>query len=380
MKYIGKQIPKVDGVELVKGTPAYTSDFDTNNNALIIKILRSPHPSAKIIDVDTSEAEAIGGVECILTHLNVSDIKFTLAGQSYPEPSPYDRSFLSDTLRYVGGDEVAVVAAVSEEAALKAVKAIKVKYEILEPVLDLDTAVDNENLVHTEEPHVNFDIGSDHKRNIASSFYMENGDVEAELKECDVVIERTYRTQAQAHAMMETYRATASIDVNGRLNIMSSTQIPFHVRRHLSRILGIPKSKIKIIKPRLGGGFGGKQTASVEMFPALVTWLTKKPSKIVYTRHETFSCTTSRHAMKLTVRLGSDKQGGNIKVVDIHGLSDTGAYGEHAATVFFVAGYKTLPLYGKAKASRYHGHAVYTNKMPAGALRGYGATQGDIRP
>lgn len=275
MKYIGKQIPKVDGVELVKGTPAYTSDFDTNNNALIIKILRSPHPSAKIIDVDTSEAEAIGGVECILTHLNVSDIKFTLAGQSYPEPSPYDRSFLSDTLRYVG-DEVAVVAAVSEEAALKAVKAIKVKYEILEPVLDLDTAVDNENLVHTEEPHVNFDIGSDHKRNIASSFYMENGDVEAELKECDVVIERTYRTQAQAHAMMETYRATASIDVNGRLNIMSSTQIPFHVRRHLSRILGIPKSKIKIIKPRLGGGFGGKQTASVEMFPALVTWLTKK--------------------------------------------------------------------------------------------------------
>jgi len=374
MRYIGKKIPKVDGIELVKGTPAYTSDFDTNNNSLIIKILRSPHPSAKIIDIDTTEAEAMGGVECVLTHKNVTDIKFTLAGQSYPEPSPYDRSLLSDTMRYVG-DEVAVVAAVDEQTALKAIKTINVKYEILEPVLDLETAVDNSNLVHTQEPHVNFDIGCDHKRNIASTFYKENGDVEAELKKCDLIIERSYKTQAQAHAMMETYRATASIDVNGRLNIMSSTQIPFHVRRHLSRILGIPKSKIKIIKPRLGGGFGGKQTASVEMFPAMVTWLTKKPSKIVYTRQETFSCTTSRHAMKFTVRLGSDKQG-NIKVVDISALSDTGAYGEHAATVFFVTGHKTLPLYGRANASRYHGYAVYTNKMPAGALRGYGATQG----
>jgi len=374
MKYIGKKIGKVDGIELVKGTPAYTSDFDTNNNALIIKILRSPHPSAKILDIDTSVAEAMEGVECVLTYKNVTDIKFTLAGQSYPEPSPYDRSLLEDTVRYVG-DEVAIVAAVDEQTALRAIDTIKVKYEVLEPVLDLDTAVDNPNLVHADAPFVNFDIGSDHKRNIASTFYTEHGDVEAELKKCDVVIERTYRTQAQAHAMMETYRATASIDVNGRLSIMSSTQIPFHVRRHLSRILGIPKSKIKILKPRLGGGFGGKQTASVEMFPAVVSWITKKPSKIVYTRHETFSCTTSRHAMRLSVRLGSDKQG-NLKVVDIHGLSDTGAYGEHASTVFYVVGNKTLPLYAKAKAFRYHGHAVYTNKMPGGALRGYGATQG----
>jgi CO/xanthine dehydrogenase Mo-binding subunit len=132
---------------------------------------------------------------------------------------------------------------------------------------------------------------------------------------------------------------------------------------------------IKIIKPRLGGGFGGKQTASVEMFPAVVTWLTKKPSKIVYSRHETFATTTSRHAMRLDVRLGSDKEG-NIQVVDIHSLSDTGAYGEHAPTVFYVTGKKTLPLYKSSKACRYYGHAVYTNKMPAGALRGYGATQG----
>ncbi|MGD9808980.1 MAG: xanthine dehydrogenase family protein molybdopterin-binding subunit [Deferribacterales bacterium] len=374
MKYIGKQIPKIDGIELVKGTPAYTSDLDTNNNALTIKILRSPHPSARIKDIDTAQAEALSGVECVLTYKNVTDVKFTLAGQSYPEPSPYDRSLLSDTLRYVG-DEVAIVAAVDEKTALKALELIKVEYEVLEPVLDLDTAVDNKNRVHDCNVYVNFDIGNDPKRNIASTTYTEQGDVEAELKKCDIVIEKTYRTQAQAHAMMETYRATASIDVNGRLNVMSSTQIPFHVRRHLSRILDIPKSMIKIIKPRLGGGFGGKQTASVEMFPAVVTWLTKKPSKIVYSRHETFATTTSRHAMRLDVRLGSDKDG-NIQVVDIHSLSDTGAYGEHAPTVFYVVGKKTLPLYKSSKACRYYGHAVYTNKMPAGALRGYGATQG----
>lgn len=374
MKYIGKAIPKVDGISLVKGTPAYTNDLDINNNALIVKILRSPHASARIVDIDKIEAESMAGVECILTYKDVSSIRFTLAGQSFPEPSPYDRRLLDDVVRYVG-DEVAIIAAIDEATAMRAMKIIKVKYEILTPVLDLDTAVDNANLVHKDEVYTNFDVGCDSKRNIASTFYTEHGDVEAELKKSDIVIESTYRTQAQAHAMMETYRATTSIDINGRLQVMSSTQIPFHVRRHLSRILGIPKSKIKILKPRLGGGFGGKQTASAEMFPAIVTMKTGKPAKITYTRNETFSCTTSRHSMKLTVRLGSDKDG-NINVVDIHGLSDTGAYGEHAPTVFFVVGFKTLPLYGKTKASRYHGYAAYTNKMPAGALRGYGATQG----
>jgi len=374
MKYIGKPIPKIDGKELVKGTPAYTSDLDTNNNSLIIKILRSPHPSAKIININTDKAEKTEGVECVLTYKNVTDVKFTLAGQSFPEPSPYDRSLLSDTVRYVG-DEVAIVAAVDEKTALKAIGLIEVEYEVLEPVLDLDNAIDCKNLVHDCDVHVNFEIGSNPRRNIASTTYTEQGDVEAELKKSDIIIEKSYRTQAQAHCMMETYRATASIDVNGRLNVMSSTQIPFHVRRHLSRILDIPKSKIKIIKPRLGGGFGGKQTASVEMFPAVVTWLTKKPSKIVYTRQETFGTTTSRHAMRLDVKLGADKKG-NINAVDIYALSDTGAYGEHAPTVFYVVGHKTLPLYSSAKACRYHGHAVYTNKMPAGALRGYGATQG----
>lgn len=374
MQYVGKNIPKIDGLALVMGKPVYTSDLDINDNALIVKILRSPHASARIISIDTREALTIAGVECVLTHEDVPETRFTLAGQTYPEPSPYDRRVLDSQMRYVG-DEVAIVAAVDEATALQALATIKVQYEVLTPVLDLETAIGNENLVHDYQPHTNVQIGNDAARNIAASHATEQGDVEAELAKCEVVIEQTYSTQAQAHAMMETYRATTSFDVNGRLQVMSSTQIPYHVRRHLSRVLGIPKSKIKVLKPRVGGGFGGKQTASVEIFPAIVTMKTGKPAKIVYTRQETFGCTTSRHAMQLKVRLGADREG-NIRVVDIYCLSDTGAYGEHAPTVFWVLGQKSLPLYSKAKACRYHGHAVYTNKAPAGALRGYGATQG----
>lgn len=374
MRFIGKEIPKIDGLALVTGKPVYTSDLDINNNALTVKILRSPHAAAKIISIDSSAALALEGVECVLTHEDIPETRFTLAGQSYPEPSPYDRRILDNQVRYVG-DEVAIVAAIDEATALQALSLIKVQYDILDPVLDLQSALDNPSQVHDYQPYTNFPIGNDAARNIAASHATEQGDVDAELKQCDVVIEQSYTTQAQAHAMMETYRATTSFDVNGRLQVMTSTQIPYHVRRHLSRVLDIPRSKIKVLKPRVGGGFGGKQTASVEIFPAIVTMKTGKPAKIVYTRQEAFSCTTSRHAMQLTVRLGADREG-NIRVVDIYCLSDTGAYGEHAPTVFWVVGQKTLPLYSKAKACRYHGHALYTNKAPAGALRGYGATQG----
>ncbi len=356
MQYIGKEIPKVDGLGLVKGAPAYTSDLDTNNNALIVKILRSPHASAKIISIDTKQAEAMNGVECVLTYKDVPQTPFTLAGQSFPEPSPYDRLILDQYVRYVG-DEVAIVAAIDEITAVKAMRLIRIEYEILPAALELESAIDNPAIVHPVEPHSNFDIGCDAKRNIAASQNLEFGDVEAELASSEVVVEKTYTTQAQAHAMMETYRATTSYDVNGRLQVMSSTQVPYHVRRHISKILDIPRSKIKVLKPRLGGGFGGKQTASVEIFPAVVTVKTGKPAKLVYTRQETFASTTSRTAMQLKVRLGSDKDG-NLKAVDIYCLTDTGAYGEHAATVFWVVGQKTLPLYGKAKACRYHGHAV----------------------
>ena len=230
-------------------------------------------------------------------------------------------------------------------------------------------------IIHTEDVHCNFDIGMERERNIVSKHLYEKGNVEEELSKCDVVVEDTYYTQAQSHGMMETYRAYNYLDHAGRLVVVSSTQIPFHVRRHLSRALDIPSSKIRVIKPRIGGGFGGKQTACVEIFTALVTLKTGKPAKIIYDRKETFTCTTSRHAMKLNVKVGADKDG-TIKVIDIDALSDTGAYGEHASTTFGLVGEKTMPMYGKLNAARFKGNVVYTNKTPAGAFRGYGATQG----
>ncbi|MEG6586408.1 xanthine dehydrogenase family protein molybdopterin-binding subunit [Dendrosporobacter sp. 1207_IL3150] len=374
MNIVGKGIAKIDAINIATGKPVYTEDL-AMHNALVVKILHSPHAFAKIKSIDTTKAEKLAGVECVLTYKDVPNVRFTLAGQSYPEPSPYDRLILEDMVRYVG-DEVAIIAAVDEATALKAMKLIKVDYEVLEPVLDFEQAEGHSSVIHPEEDlHCNFDIGMNKDLNIVSSYKLEAGDVEEELTKCDVVVEDTYYTQAQAHAMMETYRAFSYMDHAGRLVLISSTQIPFHVRRKLARALKLPASKIRVIKPRIGGGFGGKQTVAVEPFVAAVTVKTGKPALLIYDRKETFTSTTSRHAMRLKVRLGADNDG-FIRVVDIQGLSDTGAYGEHASTVFSVVGDKTLPLYNKTKAARFMGNVVYTNKMPAGAFRGYGATQG----
>ncbi len=373
MNIVGKGIKKIDGMSITTGKPVYTDDLSAKD-ALVVKILRSPHAYAKIKDIDTSKAEMVDGVECILTYKDVPKSRFTLAGQTYPEPSPYDRLILEDVVRYVG-DEVAIVAAVDEKTAIKAMNLIKVKYEVLTPVLDFEEAIGNKAVVHDEDRHCNFDIGMQREKNIVSHHDYTNGDVEKVLSNCDIVIEETYYTQAQAHAMMETYRAYNYLDHTGRLVVVSSTQIPFHVKRHLSRALELPASKIRVIKPRIGGGFGGKQTACVEIFSAIVTLKTGKPAKIIYDRKETFNCSTSRHAMRLKVRLGATNDG-IIKAIDINALSDTGAYGEHASTTIGLVGEKTLPMYNKVEATRFIADVVYTNKMPAGALRGYGASQG----
>lgn len=374
MGYVGKSIPKIDGMAITTGKPVYTDDL-ADKNSLIIKILRSPHAFAKIKNIDIKKAEKLEGVECILTYKDVPDIRFTLAGQSYPEPSPYDRLILDEIVRYVG-DEVAIIAAVDEEIAEKAMNLVKVEYEIYEPVLDFEKAMDSKSIVHPENDlHCNFDIGMKKEKNVVVTKNLEIGDVEKEFESCDVVVEETVHTQAQAHSMMETYRAYSYIDYTGRLVVVSSTQIPFHIKRQISRALELPSSKIRVIKPRIGGGFGGKQTGAVEIFAAIITMKTKKPAKIILSRKETFMGTNSRHPMKIKVKLGADKAG-FIKAIDIHGLSDTGAYGEHAPTTFNLVGDKTLPLYNKTKAVRFRGEVVYTNKMSSGAFRGYGATQG----
>lgn len=373
MKIVNKSTKKIDSIGIITGRPLYTDDLVINNNSLIVKLLRSPHAYARIADIDTSIAKKVPGVEAIFTYHDVPNTMFTLAGQSYPEPSPYDRKILDEYVRYVG-DPVAIIAAIDEKTAEKAMKLIKVKYEVLDAVIDYEKALDSDILVHREAAHINFPIGYDNKRNLASSYLETKGDVEKGFAESDVIIEETYYTQPQIHAMMETYRTACYLDAHGRLNVISSTQIPFHVRRHLARALEMPSSRIRVMKPKLGGGFGGKQTSVCEIYPAFVTMKTGKPSKIVYTRKETQACSNTRHAMRLKVKIGSDREG-NIKAIDINVLSNTGAYGEHAPTVTALVVYKTFPLYAKVPM-RCKADIVYSNTTVGGAFRGYGATQG----
>ena len=376
MNSVGKGVIKKDAMALVTGQPVYCDDL-APKDCLIVKLLRSPHAYAKIRSIDTSIAKRIPGIEAVYTYEDVPTSRFTLAGQSYPEPSPYDRRILENVVRYVG-DEVAIVAGANEDCVDRALKAIKVDYEVLEPLLDFEKSIDNAIVVHEEDDYKCLcEIGNDVKRNIVSSGESVVGDVDAVLKDCEVVLERDYHTKANAQAMMETMRSYCYIDTYGRLNCVSSTQIPFHVRRILSNALEIPKSKINVIKPRIGGGFGAKQTACCEIFTAFVTWKLKKPSKIVYTREETFAATNSRHEMKMHVRIGAKKDG-TIEAIDLYTLSNQGAYGEHGPTTIGLAGYKSLPLYNHVKASRFTYDVVYTNTMRAGAYRGYGATQGQF--
>ena len=301
--------------------------------------------------------------------------RFTMAGQTYPEPSPYDRQILDQHVRYVG-DPVAIVAGENEECVDKALKIIKVQYEVLPAILDFHQAKDNEILVHPEENWKALcPVGADNKRNLVATGTSGYGDVEAVFKDCEVMVEETYHVKADQQAMMETFRTCCFMDAYGRLNVVSSTQIVFHVRRILSNALGIPKSKIRVSKPRIGGGFGAKQSVVAEVFPAFVTWKTGRPSKMIFSRMESQTASTPRHEMEVSVRIGASKDG-IIQAIDVYTLSNTGAYGEHGPTTVGLSGHKSIPLYGTPKAHRFAYDVVYTNVMSAGAYRGYGATQG----
>lgn len=375
MNCVNHKLPSIDGKGLMLGKPAYTEDF-AEPNALVLKVVRSPHAYAKIVRIHKEEALALEGVECIMTHEDFKRIAITRAGQGYPEPSPHDKFVLDYMVRYVG-DEVAIVAAVDEATAIKALELIKVDYEVLEPILDFEKAYKNDQVIHPEpEIHEMFPIGLEPENNVAAAYNMEVGDVEDILKTCDVVLKETFYTQAQAHVMMEPHMSNSRIDYQGRLVIYTSTQTPTHVRRIVSQALEYPLSKIRIIKPRVGGGFGGKQCVHGEILLAAMTLKTGKPCKLNFTRKEVFESTYSRHPMRLDVTLGSTKEG-KLEALDVSVLSDTGAYGEHALTVFMVAGAKVLPLYNKVKAVRFGGRVVYTNHTPGGAYRGYGAIQGN---
>jgi CO/xanthine dehydrogenase Mo-binding subunit len=376
MRIVNQSVRKVDSRALTAGKAVYTDDL-APSDCLIVKVLRSPHAHALIQDINMTRALAVPGIECILTYKDCSDKRFTMAGQTYPEPSPYDRLILDQRVRYVG-DAVAIVAGNNNEAVNKAIKLIKVKYEILEPVLDFRKAKDHDILVHPEDSWKSLcPVGADNKRNLCAHGEEQHEDIEKVLEDCEYVIDRTYHTKANQQAMMETFRTYTHLDTYGRLNIISSTQVPFHVRRILANALNIPKSKVRVIKPRIGGGFGAKQTVVTEVYPALVTWKTGKPAKIIYTREESFIASSPRHEMEVHVRVGSNGDG-MIKGIDVYTLSNTGAFGEHGPTTVGLSGHKSIPLYGKAEAFRFVYDVVYTNTMSAGAYRGYGATQGQF--
>ncbi|HJA30323.1 MAG TPA: molybdopterin-dependent oxidoreductase [Candidatus Eisenbergiella pullicola] len=372
---IHKSVRKKDSMQLLLGKPVYLDDI-TPRDALVVKLLRSPHANAIIQDIDASTARKVPGVVAVYTWEDVPQNRFTIAGQTYPEPSPYDRLILDRHVRFAG-DAVAIIAAETEKAAAAAERLIRVTYEVLEPVLDFRTAKDNPILVHPEEDWFPpCQVGGDNRRNLVASDVNGDGDVDAVLADCDIVLERTYHTKAFNQAMMETFRTYTELDRYGRLHVISSTQIVFHCRRILSRALGIPKSRIRVEKPRIGGGFGAKQTAVCEVYPAFVTLKTGRPAKLIYTREESQIAGSPRHEMEIRIRLGADRDG-RIRCVDLYTLSNTGAYGEHGPTTVGLSGHKSIPLYtGNLEAYRFSYDVVYTNLQASGAYRGYGATQG----
>ena len=374
-KSVNKSVRKKDSMQLLLGKPVFTDDV-TPKDALTVKILRSPHANAIVESIDVSIAKKVPGVVDVYTWQDVPKTRFAIAGQTYPEPSPYDRLILDRHLRF-SGDAVAIVAAENEKAALKALKLIKVEYKVLDAVLDFRTAKDNPILVHPEDDWFPpCEVGGDPKRNLVASDTESYQDVDAVLADCDVVLERTYHTKAFNQAMTEPFITYASFDRYGRLHVISSTQIVFHTRRILSRALEIPKSKIRVEKPRIGGGFGAKQTAVCEVYPSFVAMKTGRPAKITYTREESQIAGSPRHEMQITVKLGATKEG-RIRAIDLYTLSNTGAYGEHGPTTVGLSGHKPLSLYtGSLEAFRFAYDVVYTNHQAAGAYRGYGATQG----
>jgi len=368
---VGQSVRKVDGPSLVAGKPLFTLDLDIPGS-LVGAILPSPHAHARIVSVDTSEAEQVPGVRAILHHGNVPRVPYTTAGQGWPEPSPYDTVLFDTKVRFVG-DRVAAVAAETEDAAAEALAKIRVEYELLPPVLSSEEALAAGAPIIHDEPDAEGIYDAAH--NIAAAVDIPIGDVAAALAAAPVTAEATCEIPYSQHATIEPHCVIAYFDDAGRLILRTSTQVPFHVRRIVARVVGLDPARIRVVKPRIGGGFGSKQEVLLEPVAALLALRTGRPVRMTYTRQEVFVASRTRHPMKVTVRLGASKDG-TLHALEMGVLSNTGAYGAHALTVLSNVGSKTLPLYNKAPHVHFHGRAVYTNLPVAGAYRGYGATQG----
>ncbi|MGB8982315.1 MAG: molybdopterin cofactor-binding domain-containing protein [Anaerolineales bacterium] len=376
---VGKPEKKVDAIKLVQGKPAFTADLDMRG-MLYARVLRSPHAHARIKSIDASKARALKGVAAVLTWLDIPRVVYSTAGQSDPIPGPLDSFSLDNKVRFVG-DRVAMVAAETPELAEQALSLIDVEYEILPPILDSRQAMNADApRIHDEPEFVNF-ADSNAEKNLAAEIRIDIGDVEKGFAEADEIFEAEYEVPKVQQAHIEPHVCVTYWDEDDRLVIRTSTQVPFHVRRMLAPVLGLPVKRIRVIKPRIGGGFGGKQEVLMEDVPAHLTIATKRPVIYEYTREEEFIGARSRHPMKVRMKTGV-KRDGTITANSMYALSDTGAYGCHALTVTGNTGHKSMALYvgageyRKAPNIRFYADVVYTNTPPAGAFRGYGVPQG----
>jgi len=379
LRSVGKPAPKVDAVKLVQGKPAFTADIELRG-MLTAKLLKSPFAHAHIRRIDATRARQLPGVAAVLTWLDIPRVVYSTAGQSDPIPGPLDMFSLDHKVRYVG-DRVAFVAAETEEIAEQALGLIEVEYEELTPLFDPGLAMaDGAPRIHDEPEYLNFGE-SDPARNLAAQIHVDIGDVERGFAEADHIIEGSYEVPKVQQASIEPHVVVTYWDEDDRLVIRTSTQVPFHVRRQLAPVLGLPPKRIRVIKPRIGGGFGGKQEVMIEDVAAHLTIATGRPVRFEYTRAEEFEAARSRHPMRFRMKTGV-KRDGTITANEMMCLSDTGAYGCHALTVAGNTGHKGMALYvgdGGYRAApniRFHADVVYTNTPPSGAYRGYGVPQG----
>ncbi len=367
---VGKNLQKVDGFKLVTGRPAFTDDIHLPG-MLYGKILPSPHAHARIKRIDTNKAKALPGVRAVLTYQDVPRVPHTTAGQSWPEPSPYDTYLLDSKMRFVG-DRVAAVAAETRAIAEEALRLIEVEYEVLPAILEIEQAMaDGAPVIHDEPDSKGI---HDAQHNLAGYILKEIGNVEDGFRDSDLVIERDFRTQRQQHCPLEPHVTISWLDSDDRLVIRSSTQVPYHTRRQVAMILQLPVQRVHVIKPRIGGGFGGKQEMLLEDITGALALATRRPVKIEYTREEEFYMARTRHPQILNIKMGV-KRDGTLMANKMTVLATTGAYGSHANTVQGNTGSKVLPIYRTANM-RFECHVVYTNTPVAGAFRGYGCPQG----
>ncbi|MBL3539211.1 molybdopterin cofactor-binding domain-containing protein [Aminivibrio sp.] len=374
LSVVGKPILKVDSLSLACGTARYTADFEVKD-PLHLVFFYSPHAHAEILSIDDNPARSMEGVVDVFHSGNTPSELYTTAGQGYPEPSPYDTALFNKKVRYVG-DIVGAVLAESTAAARAAAGAVRVEYRQLEPLFDPEKSMDpGAPCLHDDGAFAPLPVPYRPEENVAGEVLFSFGDVEKGFAEADFIEEETYRTHYTNHCAMEPHAATATFDEKGRLVIYSSTQVPFHARRTVSRVTGIPAHKIRVVKPRIGGGFGSKQEIILEPYVALAAWKYKRSVKAELTRREVFTTARTRHPMRVRIKTGV-KRDGTITALEMNNIMNTGAYGAHALTVLSNAGSKVLPMFNKIPNVSFTGRAVYTTLPVGGAYRGYGATQG----